>query len=182
MDLKIESINKNVAGRTGNILIILSIIVLIISFFIYSKKTKNKYNNFKESEKEIFEKAKLKVKNIKIICIIVTLLCTIILSTYHFYNRYIVLENFEEKEVFEISSVSSYLYESEGFIVIANFSTSILLGYLIFLILLKVNKKISSEERKIIREYYTGTTAIIIIQFAIIFIFKILSLILLPAS
>ena len=164
--------------KESNDLLVLEIIGIALFIFslimIYLKVRKN-YKNLSESEKESLINLKSKIKYLKLICIVSCIIFTIIFSLNHFISTQ---KNIDEmyKNGLVINDIEG---ESKILVVERYLIVNMLVWYIVFRVLFKINKKISDEEKSVFKKSYSSLTAILIIQAIVIYIIDFLEMIML---
>ena len=164
--------------KESNDLLVLEIIGIALFIFslimIYLKVRKN-YKNLSESEKESLINLKSKIKYLKLICIVGCIIFTIIFSLNHFISTQ---KNIDEmyKNGLVINDIEG---ESKILVVERYLIVNMLVWYIVFRVLFKINKKISDEEKSVFKKSYSSLTAILIIQAIVIYIIDFLEMIML---
>lgn len=164
--------------KESNDLLVLEIIGIALFIFslimIYLKVRKN-YKNLSELEKELLINLKSKIKYLKLICIVGCIIFTIIFSLNHFIST---KKNIDEmyKNGLVINDIEG---ESKILVVERYLIVNMLVWYIVFRVLFKINKKISDEEKSVFKKSYSSLTAILIIQAIVIYIIDFLEMIML---
>lgn len=164
--------------KVSNDLLVLEIIgiaLLIFSLLIIYLKVRKNYKNLSESEKESLINLKSKIKYLKLICIVGCIIFTIIFSLNHFISTQ---KNIDEmyKNGLVINDIEG---ESKILVVERYLILNMLVWYIVFRVLFKINKKISDEEKSVFKKSYSSLTAILIIQAIVIYIIDFLEMIML---
>ena len=164
--------------KESNDLLVLEIIgiaLLIFSLLIIYLKVRKNYKNLSESEKESLINLKSKIKYLKLICIVGCIIFTIIFSLNHFISTQ---KNIDEmyKNGLVINDIEG---ESKILVVERYLILNMLVWYIVFRVLFKINKKISDEEKSVFKKSYSSLTAILIIQAIVIYIIDFLEMIML---
>ena len=164
--------------KESNDLLVLEIIgiaLLIFSLLIIYLKVRKNYKNLSESEKESLINLKSKIKYLKLICIVGCIIFTIIFSLNHFIGTQ---KNIDEmyKNGLVINDIEG---ESKILVVERYLIVNMLVWYIVFRVLFKINKKISDEEKSVFKKSYSSLTAILIIQAIVIYIIDFLEMIML---
>lgn len=164
--------------KESNDLLVLEIIgiaLLIFSLLIIYLKVRKNYKNLSESEKESLINLKSKIKYLKLICIVGCIIFTIIFSLNHFISTQ---KNIDEmyKNGLVINDIEG---ESKILVVERYLIVNMLVWYIVFRVLFKINKKISDEEKSVFKKSYSSLTAILIIQAIVIYIIDFLEMIML---
>lgn len=164
--------------KESNDLLVLEIIgiaLLIFSLLIIYLKVRKNYKNLSESEKESLINLKSKIKYLKLICIVGCIIFTIIFSLNHFISTQ---KNIDEmyKNGLVINDIEG---ESKILVVERYLILNMLVWYIVFRVLFKINKKILDEEKSVFKKSYSSLTAILIIQAIVIYIIDFLEMIML---
>ena len=164
--------------KESNDLLVLEIIgiaLLIFSLLIIYLKVRKNYKNLSELEKELLINLKSKIKYLKLICIVGCIIFTIIFSLNHFISTQ---KNIDEmyKNGLVINDIEG---ESKILVVERYLIVNMLVWYIVFRVLFKINKKISDEEKSVFKKSYSSLTAILIIQAIVIYIIDFLEMIML---
>lgn len=164
--------------KESNDLLVLELIgiaLLIFSLLIIYLKVRKNYKNLSESEKESLINLKSKIKYLKLICIVGCIIFTIIFSLNHFISTQ---KNIDEmyKNGLVINDIEG---ESKLLVVERYLIVNMLVWYIVFRVLFKINKKISDEEKSVFKKSYSSLTAILIIQAIVIYIIDFLEMIML---
>lgn len=147
-------------------------IIVLFSAFCFIKKKKN-FNKLTEREKEIYNNSKSKINKLGIICVVLCVIVTVVLSFGVLYEK----PQNVETDLSDPIVMSSSDYESKFLIVENYLSINIFIFYLLYRVLIKIIKKISQEEKEVIKKCYSGITILLLIQMIIMFLTRIFNII-----